>query len=519
MNLRPYQSKAIESIHAALELADATLLVLPTGCGKTIVFAHLIQQTQGRVLVVAHREELIFQAAHKIEIVTGKKPEIEMAERKAGMDMFRSGRVVVASKDTLVAGRGDTRRMTKFKPDAFALIIIDEAHHATAPTYRLIIDYFASAKLLGVTATPDRADKIGLNQVFDTVAFDYEIADAIMDGWLTPIKQKSVIVKGLDYSAVRTSEGDLNPSDVARMLASEDLLHQFGSSIIQESGSKKTIVFAPPGFSKDEADPYRISERLTEILNRHKADSAVLVTQNTDKDVRRQVLKDFTANKFQFLVNVGIFTEGFDEPGIEVVAMVRATKSRALYAQMLGRGTRALPGIVDGTPSKADRILRIARSAKPSVMVLDFVGNSGRHKLITPADILGGELDDRTLDMAKALAQKNGGSVQGAIEDAKKKIKEEEEMERQANERRTRSAKARSLYVARDVSPFDDYERPANFSSLPIGVTPPTDKQINLLRRNGINTSGMSRRDATRHIGQLIEKWKAKDAARAGVSA
>jgi hypothetical protein len=145
--------------------------VLPTGCGKTVVFAHIIKQfgSRGRALVVAHREELIDQAAAKIQAVTGEVPDIEMADRHADVHMFRRAGVVVASVQTLLSDK----RLHKFRPEDFTLIVTDEAHHATASSYRRIYDYFAQnpkCQHVGVTATPDRADEEALGQIYDSVA-------------------------------------------------------------------------------------------------------------------------------------------------------------------------------------------------------------------------------------------------------------------------------------------------------------------------------------------------------------
>lgn len=515
MNLRTYQAEAVAAVIEQWKAVRSTLVVMPTGTGKTVLFSHVIHQTPGMILVVAHREELIFQAARSIEKITGEAVAIEMASMRADTSTLRHCRIVVASKDTLIAGSGERRRMHKWKPVAFSAIITDEAHHATAPTYRAIYDYFASAKLLGVTATPDRSDEIGLKQVFETVAYDYEIIDAVHDGWLVPVIQKSVLVKGLDYSEARTTAGDLNAADVSKILSREDTLHQFAAATIEIAGDKKTIVFAPPGFSKGD-DPFRVSERLTEIINRHKPESARLVWQNTEKNDRRQILQDYKAGRFQFLVNVGVFTEGFDEPGIEVVSMVRPTKSRALYAQMLGRGTRPLPGIVDGLASVPARVRAIAQSAKPSVLVIDFVGNAGRHKLVTPADILGGKYDDRVLAKARKIAEKTGGSVMGAIEEAQTKVREEDDVAKQREEERRKHAKARAHYSDKIVDPFNvtDRDAPRN-EQIWSRSGPATEKQINLLRKWGVDASRMNKVEASRAIGDRIQKFHARKAVQA----
>lgn len=332
MKLRPYQQRVVDSVIAELENSKSTLVVLPTGGGKTVCFAHLVghYMKQGRVMVIAHREELIRQAASKIEQIVGYRPAIEMADEWADEEGFNRPQVVVASVQTLVTGR-----VNRFNPEDFALVITDEAHHCIAQSYRKVYDHILRGKTkhLGVTATPDRSDEQALGQVFQTVAFDYELPQIIDDGWLVPIRQKLVMVEGLDYSKVKTTAGDLNQADVAKAQANEQILHEMIAPIIDIAGTKKTIVFATPGSKKTEDgdDDFHIAQRMTEILNRHRPNAARRVSQDTPKVERRQMLQDFAAGRFQFLVNVGVLTEGFDDPTIEVVAITRPTKSRSLY--------------------------------------------------------------------------------------------------------------------------------------------------------------------------------------------
>ena len=361
MKLRSYQEAAVDGIFEAWRSARSTLLVQPTGTGKTVTFAHVINRMpMGRALVLAHREELIVQAADKIARVTGAKPDTEMAEMRADHGMFGKARVVVSSIQTQCAGRNGDTRMKRFDPQEFGLLVVDEAHHATAPTYRRVLEHYGQnqdLKILGVTATPDRHDEEALGQVFDSVAFDYELLDAIRDGWLVPIHQRSVVVDGLDYSGVRTTAGDLNGADLARVMEYEETLHGIAHPTVELAAGRKALVFAAS---------VAHAERLCEIFNRHSTGCARFVTGTTPKDERRGMLADYAAGKFQMLVNVGVATEGFDEPGIQVVVMARPTKSRALYAQMAGRGTRALPGLVDAHEAADARRAAIAASAKPA---------------------------------------------------------------------------------------------------------------------------------------------------------
>src|ERR1700728_3765408 len=212
MKPRDYQQRAVDSISDEFSLRQSTLLAMATGLGKTVVFAFAINQlSKKKCMVIAHREELIFQARDKILAVTGETPQIEMADARAVDGIFQC-RIIVASIQSLIAGNGH-RRFERFNPSEYDLIVVDECHHAVAASYRAVLDHFLqnkSCKVLGVTATPDRADEMALGQIFDSVAMDYEINDAIESGWLVPVMQQYVTVKDLDLSQCRTTGGDLN---------------------------------------------------------------------------------------------------------------------------------------------------------------------------------------------------------------------------------------------------------------------------------------------------------------------
>jgi len=500
MILRPYQAAAVDGIFDAWRTSRSTLLVQPTGTGKTVTFAHVIKRMpSGRALVLAHREELIFQAADKIEAVTGAKPDIEMAEMRADHAMFGKARVVVSSIQTQCAGRNGDSRMKRFDPQEFSLLVVDEAHHATAPTYRRVLEHYGqnqALKILGVTATPDRHDEQALGQVFHTVAYDYELLDAIHDGWLVPIHQRSVVVDGLDYSSIRTTAGDLNGADLARVMEYEETLHAIASPTLELAAGRKTLVFAAS---------VAHAERLCEIFNRHRTECARFVTGTTPKDERRGMLADYAAGKFQILVNVGVATEGFDEPGIQVVVMARPTKSRALYAQMAGRGTRPLPGLVDGHDEGAARLAAIATSGKPACEIIDFVGNSGRHRLITTADILGGNYSDKVVARARAKAEEADGA---AVDMAEALVSAEQELA-EARERARRAAiRAKARYSCQVVNPFEVFHiEPWRERGWDKGRQP-SERMLALLERNGIDTRSLTFTQANQLVGEIIHRYE-----------
>ncbi len=508
LKLRPYQTDAIDGVFEAWKKHNSTLVVLPTATGKTVTFAHIIDRMRGgRALVLAHREELIFQAAHKIHAVTGTMPEIEMAEMRAAppeaSGLFARPGVVVSSIQTQCAGEGGNGRMTRFDPADFSLLIVDEAHHATAATYRRVLDYYrknTGLKVLGVTATPDRSDEAALGQIFESVAYDYEITDAIADGWLVPVLQRAVTVQGLDYSSVRTVANDLNGADLARVLEAEESLHGIASPTLDLIGSRRTLVFAAS---------LAHAERLTEIFNRHRSNMARWVHGGTPKDERREMLRDYGAGRFQVLVNVGVATEGFDEPGIEAVVMARPTKSRALYAQMAGRGMRPAADIANALNLCADEEARrrmIAESCKPACELVDFVGNSGQHKLMSSADILGGNYDDAVVARARKAAEAKDGepvNMTDELERAKKEIEEEKVRARRA------FLRVRANYKVDLVNPFDILQVSPPRAHGWDTAAPASDAQRDLLSRMGVKTeTTMSKRDASKLIDTLIRRRK-----------
>ena len=498
MKLRPYQDDAVTLTRKAWESHQSALIVQPTGTGKTVVFAHLLRHLTGtgRVLVIAHREELIWQAAHKIAAVTGIEPAIEMAEMRAEAGLLGTARVVVSTIQTQTSGRGGGR-MTRFDPRHFSLVVIDEAHHATAATYRRLLAYYRQnpdLKVLGVTATPDRHDEAALGQIFECVSFNYELPQAITDGWLTPIVQRVVTVEGLDFSHIDTRNGDLAEDQLAALMEEEGHLHEVATPAYELAAGRKTLIFA-----------VRVhhAERLCEILNRHKPNCARWLCGKTPKEERRAMLRAYAEGRFQFLVNVNVATEGFDEPGIQLVVMARPTKSRALYAQMAGRGTRPLPGLVDGLETAAERRAAILASPKPACEILDFVGNSGRHHLVTTIDLLGGRLSDAVQARArKKIAEAGGAGVNtlDALSAAERELAEEERRQRYADVR------AKAAYSAHEVSAFYVFGlTPRQELGWEVGK-PLTTGQKAALEKAGINTRGLTCTQASQLLSEVFRR-------------
>lgn len=507
-SLRPYQRDAIASVERELADKRATLLVLPTGTGKTVVFAELSRREvahDGRVLVLAHRTELLEQAANKLRDV-GVRAALEQGQLRADPRVVP---IVVASVQTL---RG--ARLERYPVDAFSLVVVDEAHHTAATSYRAILDRFAGAKVLGVTATPDRGDGRALGKIFESVAYSYDMRTAIREKYLAPLAAKRIEVENLDLREVKTHHGDFDQGQLSELLNDERNLRGVVDPLVREAGDRRTLVFGV-----DVAH----ARALAEVLNSMRPGCAMALDGTAKREERAAVLALFRRGAFQYLCNCALFTEGFDEPSIGCVAMARPTQSRALYTQMLGRGTRLAPG-------KAD------------CLVLDFVGNSGKHKLVGPLDALAGR---EVSDEARAIAQKalddGQAELDGVLEHA------EQEAEAQKRARRAKlNDKLLVEYRSREIDLFlgdvwvafdpdsPAAQRPATAEQLEAIVlaklaTPPagiseaearamldavaarrkaglcTVPQARLLEKLGFNTKGMTFERA----GQLIPQLKA----------
>lgn len=504
-HLRHYQADAKTAVFREWESVPSTVVVQPTGTGKTVLFAAIIEACQpDRSLVLAHREELIWQAREKIEKFAKLDCEIEMGDIHANTSsLFERCPVVISTVQTQASARGDRTRMSKFKPTEFNRIIFDECHHATARSYTNIQHYYKqnpAARFLGVTATPDRADEQALGQVFDSVAFVYEILDAIHDGWLVPVIQQFVHINGLDFSEVRTTAGDLNGADLAAIMDAEQNLQGVAGSTLEIIDDKRTIVFTAT---------VKQAEMLSNIFNRHRSNMSNWLCGYTNKDLRRQMLADFKDNKFQVICNCGVLTEGYDDWGVECIAMARPTKSRALYAQMAGRGTRTVDGLVDPIPDREARREAIARSAKPCCLIIDFVGNSGRHKLMTTADILGGKSSDEAIERAIKIAKERGGPVQMVelLDETEKDIIAESKARLAAEEARRSKLIAKVKFSTKIVNPFDAWDLdPVKERGWDQGRTL-SEKQRHLLMKQGIDPDSMHYAAAKAVINEMFRRW------------
>ena len=351
ISMRPYQQEGREKIHTEWDAGRrSTLLVLPTGTGKTIVMAAVAEDqvlAGQRVLILAHRGELLEQAADKILNATGLRCAVEKAEQTCLDSLYR---ITVGSVQSLM----HPKRLEQFPNDYFGAILIDEAHHAITDGYRRILDWFDGAHVLGVTATPDRGDMRNLGEVFDSLAYEYKLTQAIRDGYLCKILAQTIPLK-LDITTVGMSGGDYAVQGLGTAL--DPYLGQIAEQMATCCKGRKMVVFLPL---------IKTSQKFRDILNTHGFRAAEVNGQSPD---RAEILADFSAGKYNVLCNSMLLTEGWDCPSVDCVVVLRPTKVRSLYSQMVGRGTR----ICDG---------------KKDLLLLDFLWLTDRHELCRPADLV-----------------------------------------------------------------------------------------------------------------------------------
>lgn len=353
MELRPYQQQAKDAIFSEWENGiKKTLLVLPTGCGKTIVFAKVAEECVkggNRVLILAHRGELLDQAADKIGKSTGLGCATEKAEQTCLGSWFR---IVVGSVQSMMR----EKRLNQFPNDYFNTIIIDEAHHCISDSYQKVLRHFPDAEVLGVTATPDRGDMQNLGTVFESLAYEYTLPKAIKEGYLSPIKAVTIPLK-IDMSAVGVQAGDFKSGDIATAL--DPYLESIAEEMEKYCSNKKTVVFLPL---------VKTSQKFRDILNNHGFKAAEV---NGDSKDRAEILEAFDKDQYNVLCNSMLLTEGWDCPSVDCIVVLRPTKVRSLYCQMVGRGTRLSP-----------------ETNKDHLLLLDFLWHTERHELCHPASLI-----------------------------------------------------------------------------------------------------------------------------------
>lgn len=449
MNLRPYQEQAKEAIFNQWKTVDRTLLVLPTGCGKTIVFSKVAEQAVingHRVLILAHRGELLEQAQDKIYKSTGLKCSIEKAELHSIHSMYR---ITVGSVQTLM----NQKRLEQFEPDHFDTIIVDEAHHCLADSYQRVLNYFDKAKVLGVTATPNRADFKNLGQYFETLAYEYTLPEAIKEGYLSPIQAMTIPLE-IDMTSVAVQAGDFKASDIGTAL--DPYLYQIADEMYKYCRDRKTVVFLPL---------VATSQKFRDILI-EKGFSAAEV--NGSSQDRKEILQDFEEGRYNVLCNSMLLTEGWDCPSVDCIIVLRPTKSTSLYQQMVGRGTRLFEG-------------------KENLLLLDFLWHTEKHELCHPANLICTN-EEVAKKMTENMEKQAGSAVdiEEAEEQASSDVQTEREEAMAAELERMRKRKRKLVDPLQFEMSISAEDLSGYVPSFGWECAPASDKQLQTLEKFGI---------------------------------
>ena len=474
MELRPYQKEAKEAIFEQWDSGVLkTLLVLPTGCGKTVVFAKVTEECVrkgDRVLILAHRGELLDQAADKLMKTTGLGCALEKAESSCQGSWFR---VVVGSVQTLMR----EKRLGGFPADYFNTIIIDEAHHCISDSYQRVLQHFPEAQVLGVTATPDRGDMRNLGVYFESLAYEYTLPKAIKEGYLSPIKALTIPLK-IDMSNVSVQAGDFKASEIGTAL--DPYLEGIAQEMQKYCMDKKTVVFLPL---------VKTSQKFRDLLNAYGFQA---VEVNGDSQDRAEILQDFDTGKYNVLCNSMLLTEGWDCPSVDCIVVLRPTKVRSLYCQMVGRGTRLSPD-----------------TGKDHLLLLDFLWHTERHELCHPASLIC-ENEEVAQKMTENLEQEAGIAVD--IEEAEKTASEdvvaqrEEALAKQLSEMKKRKGRLvdplqfEMSIQAEDLSNY--------VPSFGWEMGPPSDKQKHTLENLGIMPDQIENAGKAAKILDRLDKRK-----------
>ena len=384
LSLRPYQQGALEASKRKLDAGvTRQLIALPTGTGKTVLFANLLKHhgIQKKLLVLVHRRELAEQAKEKLGQCN---PEIR---NRIGLEMgqdeaWRRDHIVIAGVQTIGTQTG-AGRLRFFNPSDFGAIVCDEAHHAVASSYRRVFEHFGvyaesnRTLLLGVTATPVRSDGRGLDGVFQEIVYNMPILDAIKQGWLCDLKAYR-IKSNVDLDSVRSApNGDFLEDELGWAVNTPRRNSSIVGNWVELGKPRQTVVFCVTiQHAKDLAEAFKSEGVSAECV------------WGTDPD-RSTKLGKHKRGEITVLTNCGVLTEGYDDWQISCVLLARPTKSELLFTQMIGRGTRKEEGI--------DNLI-FARNQnqsirKPNCVVLDVVDNSRKHRLVTMATLFGYEVE------------------------------------------------------------------------------------------------------------------------------
>ena len=465
--LRPYQRDCCNAVWSKWREYDKLLAVLPTGSGKTLIglslAKHVISQG-GRILWLAHRDELIRQPQARAREFLGMECAIEKAKETAFGSLYP---ITIGSVQSLCR----EKRLHKFKPDHYTHIVVDETHHILASTYMRILNYFSSAKVVGISATPERSDKKNLGQFFDDLAFEYHIKDAIEQGFLCPISAQTIPIN-IDMSNVRTEKGDYKDQDVDDAIKPH--LEAIAAKLWELSPERKHLIFTPL-----KATAQLMRELMREVGFRS------YYAAGDYRDELEDYHRDMGGSA---MINAQLLSEGYDHPPIDGITVLRPTQSRGNYCQMIGRGTRLSPD-----------------TGKTNLLIHDFLWMSEKHALAHPASLIAEDedIEKRMVEKAKAGGKMDlGDAEESAHSDAKGE--REDALKRYLDANSKRKAKTVDPLVFGLL--VDDEEITHYESSFKWEDEPATEGQQATLAKFGFDGSAMRKGYASKILGKLMDR-------------
>jgi superfamily II DNA or RNA helicase len=443
---RPYQVAAIDTAIAQYRQGfRSTLAVMATGTGKTFTASQIMARTLdkgGAVLWLNERDNLVTQMVRDLPGMLG----IDAYREQGPIRALPSARIVVATVQSMTEARLKT-----FDPAKFSLIVCDEAHHSVTESYRRVLNYFERARILGLSATPQRLDGRAMQLVYETTCADYLMGPAIADGWLVRVRTLPGRQR-LDLAKLKRQGGADFTDDAIAGLITPEVLNGMVSDILALHEGRRGVSYWPR---------VEIAHVAAKVCNTKAPGSAQAVDGGMDRDQQRRILDGHKRGEFRHLFNCGVVVEGYDDSGIAYVYQGRPTKSISRHIQEMGRGTRPVAP-VDDYATAEERRAAIAASSKPDILVLDAVGNYGRHDVASPVDALAGTLDDETTKKRarEILERDGGGDVEAALEAARRMS----EGDRESEARRVLRVQAAQFAWGKAVDPFSAF-----------GLAPQTD--------------------------------------------
>lgn len=486
-NLRDYQRERADQAVSLLKTHRSCLMVLHTGAGKTRTAGSVAKHWPGRVLWLAHRDFLCSQARVELSKLTGQYVDLEKAGWRAG-----DTRIVVASVQTL---KGD--RLKNQSPTAFDLIITDEAHHGAAKSYRAIYDHFSSAKLLHITATPKRQDKIGMWNICESSCEPFGIEAGLAWGSFVPPVPIAEFIDSIDLADIKTQNGDLALGEL------EEEIAKSAASIAQLTAKHTeglpTLVYTP-----GVASAHAVAACLREM-----GKTAISIDADSDDSIRRKSLQDFASGSLQYIANCAIYLEGLDVPNARAIVIARPTKSESLYIQMAGRGGRPAPH-VGFLPTSEERLNAIRNSDKPNFKLIDITGHAGRHSLVSATDLLGGRRIKEAVEAVKEKVksgQSDGKTLDEMLDEEEKSIKEREEENRRKIAKAAAEASVKSRQTTFDPLVKLGFEDRHHGESPTNAAEPVTEDEAKWLKDNSLPFKNVTRGDY-RALKRQADQWR-----------